>query len=224
MRTSWSSHQPCSGNRLTSLLITRSSDEIGSELAAKVFQLSAQIAPGFPLPDMANVAVPTFDTLPVAKAVLTSQFGYRRDPINGSGKQHAGLDFSAKTGTAVRAVGSGLVVKAEVMGGYGRIIFIDHGGGFITRYAHLNSIAVREGEQVNAGERIGTVGSSGRVTGPHLHFEVRVLGQAINPAPFLGLEARGFGQRLRDLLTLLGKAKPGKRKKRERTRRRRPRG
>ncbi len=190
--------------RLITRLRVEAPPPISDELAAKVFQLSAQITvPGFPLPKLGAVALPSFETLPVAKAILTSNFGYRRDPINGRGKRHAGIDFSAPSGTTVRAAGSGVVVKAETTGGYGRLIVIDHGRGFVSRYAHLSSMKVRVGERILAGERIGAVGSSGRVTGPHLHFEIRVLGTAIDPAPFLHIGPPSFGRRLQNLLTLL---------------------
>lgn len=185
--------------------ILRTGDQalVSTEVAARMLRLTAGVtAPGVPLPDLAAVTLPNLDRIPVKKSVLTSRFGRRRDPINGRGKLHSGIDFSAKTGTPVRAAGNGIVIKAERKGGYGRVVYIDHGAGFVTRYAHLNSIAVKEGDNITSGTRIGAVGSSGRVTGPHLHFEVRVLGEAIDPAPFLGIRTRSFGERLRDLLTL----------------------
>lgn len=203
-------------DELGKLLSTDDDNIVSTEVAKKMLVLASGVtAPGVPLPDLSSITLPTIDYLPVKKSVLTSRFGVRRDPINGRGKMHNGIDFSAKTGTPVRAAGSGVVIKAERKGGYGRVVYIDHGAGFVSRYAHLNSIEVKEGENVTSGVRIGTVGSSGRVTGPHLHFEIRVLGEAVDPAPFLGVKTRSFGERLRDLLTLPARKfqKPAKRAK-----------
>ncbi len=195
------------------VLRTDESALVSTEVAARMLKLTAGVsAPGVPLPDLGAITLPTLDRVPVKKALLTSRFGQRRDPINGRGKMHSGMDFSAKRGTPVRAAGDGIVIKAERKNGYGKIIYIDHGAGFVTRYAHLNSISVKEGESVSSGTRIGTVGSTGRVTGPHLHFELRVFEEAVDPAPFLGISTRGFGQRLRDLLTLPTRSKERARK------------
>ena len=204
--------------RLRAMMSTNDSAIVSTEVAARMLKLTAGVsAPGVPLPDLSSVTLPSLDRIPVKKAVLTSRFGPRRDPINGRSKMHSGIDFSAKRGTPIRAAGAGVVIKAERKGGYGRVVYIDHGAGFVTRYAHLNSISVKEGETVASGSRIGTVGSSGRATGPHLHFEVRVLGDAVDPAPFLGIKTRGFGERLRDLLTLPARTK-AKKPKRAKTR------
>ncbi|MCP4448925.1 MAG: M23 family metallopeptidase [Myxococcales bacterium] len=119
---------------------------------------------------------------------LSSEFGLRSDPVRRKRKRrrrtkiHKGLDFIAQRGTHVHAAGPGVVVKAQVTGGYGRLVIIDHGGGLQTRYAHLQRFKVRRGEQVEAGKVVGHVGSSGRVTGPHLHFEVRQGGIAVPPS------------------------------------------
>jgi murein DD-endopeptidase MepM/ murein hydrolase activator NlpD len=113
---------------------------------------------------------------------LSSPFGYREDPIHKRRKHHSGIDFDAERGRAVRAAGSGTVIKAERYYGYGRVVFVDHGMGMVSRYAHLQSIAVREGDHVSAGMMLGSVGSTGRATGPHLHFEVRVDDIPIDPA------------------------------------------
>ncbi len=114
-------------------------------------------------------------------AEVSSKFGYRRDPINRRRKLHRGLDFDADRHTPVLSAAAGRVVTARRKGGYGRVVIIDHGNGLETRYAHLQKIKVKRGDLVPAGVEIATVGSSGRATGPHLHFEVRRKGKAIDP-------------------------------------------
>lgn len=113
--------------------------------------------------------------------VESSGFGWRRDPIRRHAKFHKGTDFRADRGTPVYAAGAGLVAFTGRQHGYGNIIYVDHGGGVVTRYAHLHRIEVRPGDPVDAGARIGQVGSTGRTTGPHLHFEVRLDGRAVDP-------------------------------------------
>lgn len=128
------------------------------------------------------------DVIPVQGAE-SSGYGYRRHPISGRRKFHKGVDFKAPRGTPVYAAASGVVTVARRNGSYGRLIIISHGLDLETRYAHLRQIHVEEGEFVSAGELIGTVGSSGRTTGPHLHFEVRRSGEAVNPYWALGTSA-----------------------------------
>lgn len=122
---------------------------------------------------------------PVKEAVMGSDFGYRLDPIVGIRAKHEGIDFTAETGTPVLAAAAGVVQAAEYRPDYGNVIDIDHGEGLISRYAHLSRSLVKPGQFVRRGERIGAVGSSGRSTGAHLHFEVRMLGVPQNPARFL---------------------------------------
>jgi len=117
---------------------------------------------------------------PVANST-TSGFGWREDPINKRRKFHSGADIRGKHGTPVMAAGAGTVICAEPKNGYGNVIFIDHGNGLITRYAHLRKFEVKHGELVAAGQRIGQVGATGRTTGPHLHFEVRIAGNPVDP-------------------------------------------
>lgn len=112
---------------------------------------------------------------------ITSEFGYREDPIHGRRRYHKGLDFHAPRRTPIHAAASGIVRMARRWGSYGRIIIIDHGDGIETRYAHLSRYRVSEGERVEANEVIGLSGSTGRATGPHLHFEVRLDGRAVDP-------------------------------------------
>ena len=122
---------------------------------------------------------------PVKGQQMTSRFGPRRDPFNRKRAMHSGLDFRAPTGHPVLATGSGRVLRAGPNGGYGRFIEIDHGNGVTTRYAHLKRMHVAKGDRVAAGQRIGDVGSTGRSTGPHLHYEVRKHGRAVNPINFI---------------------------------------
>jgi murein DD-endopeptidase MepM/ murein hydrolase activator NlpD len=118
---------------------------------------------------------------------LSSHFGVRPDPVAAKRKhrkrkrKHKGVDFVATRGTRILAAGAGIVVKASRSGGYGRMVIIDHGDGLQTRYAHLQRIKVKRGDFLPAGAVLGTVGSSGRTTGPHLHFEVRQNGVALPP-------------------------------------------
>ncbi|WP_131858184.1 M23 family metallopeptidase [Bosea sp. BK604] len=120
----------------------------------------------------------------------TSNFGTRTDPFTGAPTMHAGMDFRAETGTPVRAPGAGKVLRAEVAGGYGNLIELDHGNGLTTRYGHLTSFDVKPGQIVAAGTVIGRVGSTGRSTGPHLHYETRLDDDAQNPLKFIQVGAR----------------------------------
>jgi murein DD-endopeptidase MepM/ murein hydrolase activator NlpD len=117
---------------------------------------------------------------------LMDGFAHRTDPFSGEGAFHKGVDITAPTGTLVRATADGVVVQAEmVSGGYGRLIIIDHGGGFQTYYAHLSKISVHAGQEVRRTDVIGLVGTSGRTTAPHLHYEVRSGGAPMNPYKYL---------------------------------------
>ena len=114
-----------------------------------------------------------------------SSFGERQDPINGEGAFHSGIDIEAPYGTPVRAAGDGVVTGMEMGAGYGRQILLDHGHDVLTVYGHLSAIAVVPGQHVSRGEVIGYVGQSGRATGPHLHYEVRVHRVPVNPHKYL---------------------------------------
>lgn len=122
---------------------------------------------------------------PVPGKSVSSSFGVRRDPIIRRPAMHAGIDFRAPTGTAIRSAGAGTIMKAGWNGGYGRMVEIDHGNGLTTRYAHMSRIKVSEGQKVETGDIVGEVGNSGRSTGPHLHYEVRRNGNALDPLRFL---------------------------------------
>lgn len=113
---------------------------------------------------------------------VSSNFGYRKDPFHGKSKFHAGMDFAAASGTPVYATGDGIVRRARVAGGYGNLVEIENGFGYQTRFAHLSKIMVREGQFVRRGELVGLVGSTGRSTGAHLHYEVRINGKPVQPS------------------------------------------
>jgi murein DD-endopeptidase MepM/ murein hydrolase activator NlpD len=121
----------------------------------------------------------------VGEVEFTSGFGVRSDPFLGRPAMHTGLDFRAATGDPVRATAYGKVVSAGWSGGYGRMVEVDHGNGLATRYGHLSEINVKVGEIVKIGQVIGEVGSTGRSTGPHLHYETRIDGEAVDPQKFL---------------------------------------
>ena len=116
---------------------------------------------------------------------ITSTFGYRTDPFNGRAALHAGIDFRDSYGSPIRATAAGKVVTAGYGGGYGNMVEIDHGNGLSTRYGHMSAILVDEGQWVETGAVVGRLGSTGRSTGPHLHYEVRVDDEAVDPARFL---------------------------------------
>jgi len=116
---------------------------------------------------------------------FTSGFGPRRDPKTGGRRLHKGVDFAASTGTPIYATADGIVVAAEWASGYGRLVKIQHEFGIETRYAHLSKMRVKLGQRVSRGDRIGDMGASGRVTGVHLHYEVRVGGEAVNPMIYI---------------------------------------
>jgi murein DD-endopeptidase MepM/ murein hydrolase activator NlpD len=121
----------------------------------------------------------------IGEVEFTSGFGVRSDPFLGRPAMHTGLDFRAASGDPVRATANGKVVSSGWAGGYGRMVEIDHGNGLSTRYGHLSEIGVRVGEQIKIGQVIGAVGSTGRSTGPHLHYETRIDGDAVDPQKFL---------------------------------------
>ena len=124
---------------------------------------------------------------------VTASFGERIDPFNGEGAFHSGVDISAIVGSAVIAPADGSVTFADYLGGYGRAIMVDHGHGISTRYGHLSSFAVTAGQYVHRGDTIGYVGTSGRSTGPHLHYEVRINDVPVNPYKYLRLTVAHLG-------------------------------
>ncbi len=129
------------------------------------------------------IAIPSVQ--PVEHLAFTSNFGIRSDPFRGTAKMHAGVDIPGPVGTPVYATADGFVDRAERAGGYGNLVEIDHGKGIQTRYGHLSKILVADHTRVHRGQLIALIGSTGRSTGPHLHYEVRIDGHAVNPVPFL---------------------------------------
>jgi len=125
---------------------------------------------------------------------ITGSFGERIDPFNGEGAFHTGVDISAAYGQGIVAAADGVVQYADFLGGYGRAVIIDHGHGITTRYAHLSSFAVVPGQHIERGETIGYVGLSGRSTGPHLHYEVRINDTPVNPYKYLRVTLARAGE------------------------------
>ncbi|GLV21595.1 M23 family metallopeptidase [Sphingomonadales bacterium 56] len=131
----------------------------------------------------ANNNIPT--GRPVLKLSLTSNFGVRSDPFNGGARMHKGIDIPGPVGTPIYATADGIVSRAGWASGYGNLVQITHGGGLETRYGHMSKLVAAPNSFVRRGQLIGLMGSTGRSTGSHLHYEVRVDGQAINPMPFV---------------------------------------
>ena len=126
--------------------------------------------------------------LPVRSGYISSYFGMRKDPLHGRQSFHSGVDYAGKVGTDILAIADGLVIQSETVSGYGRLVEIRHANGLVTRYAHCKKLLVAAGDLVTKGQVIATLGSSGRSTGPHLHFEVLKEGVAINPLRLAGLD------------------------------------
>ncbi|MGP1354384.1 MAG: M23 family metallopeptidase [Parasphingopyxis sp.] len=116
---------------------------------------------------------------------MSSGFGMRRHPVLGGRRMHNGLDMAGPVGTPIYATADGIVGRAQWLGSYGKYVEINHGGEIQTRYAHLSRILVEPGARVTRGQLIGRMGSTGRSTGSHLHYEVRISGRAVNPMPFM---------------------------------------
>ena len=140
---------------------------------------SGATLPGFG----AAVAVPS--RMPVDAVRQSSNFGMRWHPVLGGHRAHKGVDLSAPTGTPVYATADGTIGRADWFSSYGLYVAVEHGGALETRYGHLSRLNVAAGQTVRKGDVIGYVGSTGRSTGPHLHYEVRIAGEAVNPVPYL---------------------------------------
>jgi murein DD-endopeptidase MepM/ murein hydrolase activator NlpD len=132
---------------------------------------------------------------PLADGFVGSGFGWRTDPFTGRMARHEGMDFAAPPGTPIHAAAGGVVLLAEFHPEYGNVVEIDHGNQLMTRYAHALRLSVRPGDLVKRGQKIAEVGSTGRSTGPHLHFEVHSKGVAQNPSRFLSRPGNLLQQR-----------------------------
>src|SRR5688572_13035377 len=133
--------------------------------------------------EQGTIAIPS--TEPVHGTSFTSGFGVRSDPFRGRAAMHAGIDLSGPIGTPIYATADGVVGRSQWVSGYGNLVELDHGRGIQTRYGHLSRSTVAAGQRVKRGEVIGLMGSTGRSTGSHLHYEVRIDGKAVNPVPFM---------------------------------------
>lgn len=136
------------------------------------------------LEDRRSLFMATPSIWPV-KGLITSEFGWRKDPVTSVTEYHEGIDISAPAGTSVRSSAEGVVIESGNDSGYGKVVVIDHGYGIVTRYAHLSRSYVVVGQKVKKGTIIGAVGSSGKSTGPHVHYEVRIDGVPVNPIKYL---------------------------------------
>ena len=122
------------------------------------------------------------------RGLIGSGFGWRRDPFTGMRQYHRGLDVSAPEGTPIHAPADGIIVKTENNGGYGKVIYISHGDGLVTRYGHVSAFKARPGQRVRRGDVVALVGNTGRSTAPHLHYEVLLRGKPVNPMKFISDE------------------------------------
>jgi murein DD-endopeptidase MepM/ murein hydrolase activator NlpD len=130
-----------------------------------------------------TIAIPS--AMPVSGTDLTSGFGVRSDPFRGRAAMHAGVDLAGPRGTPIYATADGIIGRSQWVSGYGNLVEINHGSGIQTRYGHLSRAMVKAGQRVKRGELIALMGSTGRSTGNHLHYEVRIEGKAVNPMPFM---------------------------------------
>ena len=174
-------------------LARNSTDAMGGPLIPYFRQPNQHLHPTL---ERLNLALQRMDALertliaipsgkPSSTGMITSSYGYRRDPFTGGGAMHSGIDFKGPTGQPILAAAGGRVTHAGWKSGYGKAVEVTHGNGLMTRYAHMSRIDVRAGQRIEQGLQLGAMGSTGRSTGTHLHFEVRLNGRAINPRPFL---------------------------------------
>ena len=153
-------------------------DERSASVGSRLSALESQFA-------RRETLVSSTPTVAPVRGLLNSGFGARRDPFTGEDAFHAGLDISTLRHEPVLATASGVVVRSGWRGDYGKAVEIDHGNGYRTIYGHMDAIFVREGQKVQRGERVGLVGSTGRSTGPHLHYEVRLGDRILNPLEYI---------------------------------------
>ena len=134
-------------------------------------------------PVKSEVSIPSIN--PVELMRFSSQYGYRTDPFQGRRKNHKGLDIPGPVGTPIFATADGIIGRAQWVNGYGKYVEVEHGNSIQTRYGHMSAMNVVSGQRVKQGDIIGFMGSTGRSTGSHLHYEVRIAGEAVNPTSFL---------------------------------------
>lgn len=155
-------------------------------------------------PGVARAAVYIPTGRPVEELALTSNFGVRSDPFNGHARMHKGIDIPGPVGTPIYATADGIVSRAQWMNGYGNLVEISHGNETATRYGHLSKLLVTPNERVHRGQLIGLMGSTGRSTGSHLHYEIRIAGMAINPLPYVTGSERAMALNSRPRVALGG--------------------
>jgi murein DD-endopeptidase MepM/ murein hydrolase activator NlpD len=146
-----------------------------------IFKAWRQLDTGLPM--SSAVVVPS--RKPIESMSLSSPFGMRIHPVTGKWRRHNGIDIPAPHGTPIYATADGIVGRAQRLGGYGLYVEVEHGNGIQTRFGHMSSFVVTPGQKIKAGDVIGYVGSTGRSTGNHLHYEVRIAGEPVNPSPFV---------------------------------------
>jgi murein DD-endopeptidase MepM/ murein hydrolase activator NlpD len=175
-------------------LATQSNSTLDSSYHASLyaFKLMKAAAANAPIDPIVQglVSDPRFDPTAIpsiwpVRGQVTAGFGERMDPLSGEGAFHSGIDISAPSGTKVEAAADGIVFQAGPDSGYGNVVLIDHGYGIATKYCHLSGISVVVGQEVRRGQPIGTVGTTGKATGPHLHYEVHVSEMPVNPFKYL---------------------------------------
>lgn len=170
---------------------TSGDDEFHKLFASwKALETGASLGASTSAPRNGGVSIPSLVPISSNRA-MSSGFGMRVHPVLGGLRAHKGIDLPASTGTPIHASADGIVEKADWFGGYGLFVELEHGGGMETRYGHMSRIAVAEGQRVRKGDVIGYVGSTGRSTGSHLHYEVRIAGEAVNPIPYMQTVAPG---------------------------------
>ena len=130
-----------------------------------------------------SVSIPSL--MPVDGVHLSSDYGMRTHPVLGGRRQHKGVDLAGPVGTPIHAAADGVVSRADWFSSYGLFVSLEHGGSLQTRYGHMSRLNVAAGQQIHKGDVIGYIGTTGRSTGPHLHYEVRIAGAAVNPVPYL---------------------------------------
>jgi murein DD-endopeptidase MepM/ murein hydrolase activator NlpD len=148
----------------------------------------------------ASVSIPSL--MPVEGVHLSSDYGMRTHPVLGGRRQHKGVDLAGPVGTPVHASADGIVSRADWFSSYGLYVSLEHGGTMQTRYGHMSRLNVAAGQRVHKGDVIGYIGTTGRSTGPHLHYEVRIAGEAVNPVPYL--QAGSYSQALASADSSLG--------------------